>query len=31
VKYGNNAITLQDLVDGFLFSIQAEGRAARKT
>lgn len=29
VKQGNKAIRLQDLVEGFLFSLQAEGRAPR--
>ena len=29
MKYGNKAIGLQDLVEGFLFSLQAEGRAPR--
>lgn len=29
MKHVDNAIELQDLVDGFLFSLQAEGRASR--
>jgi len=29
VKYGNKTIGLQDLVEGFLFSLEAEGRAPR--
>jgi len=29
VKHGNKTIGLQDLVEGFLFSLQAEGRAPR--
>ena len=29
MKQGNKAIGLQDLVEGFLFSLQAEGRAPR--
>ena len=29
MKHGNKTIGLQDLVEGFLFSLQAEGRAPR--
>ena len=29
VKYDSKTIGLQDLVEGFLFSLQAEGRAVR--